>query len=66
MAEPARINPRELKSRMESPDPPLLVLGYEDEESFRKYAIDGAIPFGEFKARASSLPRDRGIVFYCA
>ncbi len=66
MTEPARISPRDLKSRMESPTPPLVVLGYEDEESFGKYAIDDAIPFGEFRARAASLPRDREIVFYCA
>lgn len=66
MAEPARVTPRDVKSRMDGPNPPLLVLGYDDEASFRMYRLEGAIPFSEFQARAGALPRDQELVFYCA
>jgi hypothetical protein len=66
MADVARISPKDLKARLDGPNPPLLVLGYEDEESWRKYRLEHAIPFAAFRDQADALPRDREIVFYCA
>ena len=65
MADLVRIGPRDVKAKMGTSNPPLLVLGYEDEASWRKYRLEGAIPFAEFEARAGTLPLDREIVFYC-
>jgi len=61
---PATIEAAELRSRMTSPDPPLLVLAYEDDKPFRTFGIEGAVPFSQFKAQFPSLRREREIVFY--
>ncbi len=44
----------------------LLVCAYDDEAKCRKLALDGSISLREFESRASSLPKDQEIVFYCA
>ena len=64
MVEPTRIDVHEARSRMESSDPPLLVLSYEDDRKFRLFQLEGAIPFSDFQQRLGSLPKTREIIFY--
>ena len=61
---PATIEAADLRSRMASPEPPLLVLAYEDDKPFRTFGIEGAVPFSQFKAQLPAVRRDREIVFY--
>ncbi len=63
--EPARIKPQEARHRAESGQA-LLVCGYEDEEKFKAFRLDGAISFSEFKSRLPSLAKTQEIIFYCA
>jgi len=44
----------------------LLVCGYEDDTKCRKGRLEGSIPFARLEAMASTLPRNREIIFYCA
>ncbi len=44
----------------------LLVCAYDDPEKCRANAIAGALGLDELEARASRLPRDQEIIFYCA
>jgi hypothetical protein len=42
----------------------LLVCAYDDQAKFEKFHLDGAMSLPEF--RASKVPKDREILFYCA
>lgn len=64
MSNPARISVQDARARTLSANPPLLVLGYEDDARFMLFHLEGAIPFSEFKSRLPSLPKDREIIFY--
>jgi hypothetical protein len=44
----------------------LLVCGYEDDAKCRKGRLEGSMPFARFEALASSLPKSKEIIFYCA
>jgi hypothetical protein len=44
----------------------LLVCAYDSPEKCRANAIEGALGLDELEARASQLPRDQEIIFYCA
>ncbi len=44
----------------------VLVCAYEKEEDFRQNDLEGAIPLSEFRRRASSIPKDENVIFYCA
>jgi hypothetical protein len=62
-----RIDAREARFKMTSANPPLLVLGYEDDAKFRLFGLEGAIPCSQLlQSRAGTLPKDREIIFYCA
>lgn len=64
MTEPVRIDAREARSRMTSPNPPLFVMAYEDDSKFKLFGLEGAVPFSQL--RLDSLPKDREILLYCA
>ncbi len=64
MAEPIRVLPEEIKSKVTSGSA-LLVCAYEDEEKCRKLKLEGSISLSEFKSRLSYLPKDQEIIFYC-
>lgn len=65
MAEPTRISPETVRSKVEAGEA-ILVCAYEDDEKFRKMQLAGAIPLSEFQSRLPALERSREIVFYCA
>ena len=44
----------------------LLVCAYDDEEKFKRNHLSGAISFGEFRSRLTSIPKNKEIIFYCA
>jgi len=44
----------------------LLVCGYEKDDDFHKYDLEGAISLGDFRRRMKSLAKDQLIIFYCA
>ena len=44
----------------------LLVCGYDTQEKFEQYHLEGAISLDQFESRAPSLPQNREIIFYCA
>jgi hypothetical protein len=44
----------------------LLVCGYEDDSKCRKGRLEGSIPLARFTSMASTLPKDKEIIFYCA
>ena len=60
-----RIKPQEARQRV-ALGQALLVCGYEDEEKFKAFRLDGAISFNEFKSRLPSLAKNQEIIFYCA
>jgi rhodanese-related sulfurtransferase len=43
-----------------------LVCGYEKDDDFHKYDLEGATSFGDFQRRIKSLAKNQPIVFYCA
>ena len=66
MAEPKRVQPRDVWSRIQAGSDLLLVCAYDDEAKCRANQLRGATTLNEFRSRAASLPKDREIVFYCA
>jgi hypothetical protein len=44
----------------------LLVCAYEDEAKCKMMNLDGSISLTTFQARAASLPKNQGIIFFCA
>jgi hypothetical protein len=61
-----RISVEALRRRLTNGSKILLVCGYDSEERFREMELEGAISWGAFQSRLSSLPFDQEIVFYCA
>ena len=64
MSEPKRLSPSEVRAKLESGEPALLVCAYPSETKFRQAALDGAISFSEFEKRKASLARDVEVIFY--
>lgn len=64
MAEAVRIGVQEARAKILSPNPPLLVCGYEDDKKFKMFNLEGAIPFSEFARRLPTLAKEQGIIFY--
>lgn len=60
-----RIDPEQARAHLTSSDA-LLVCAYDTPEKFRESYLDGAMSLQEFEMKASRLPRDREIIFYCA
>ena len=44
----------------------LLVCAYEDASKCDRIKLEGALPLGDFRTLAESLPKDKEIIFYCA
>lgn len=65
MAEPTRISPEIVRSKVEAGEA-ILVCAYEDDRMFRRVQLGGAIPLSELQARLPALSRSQEIVFYCA
>jgi hypothetical protein len=61
----ARVSPEEIYPRVKS-GASLLVCAYDSEETCRSMQLEGAISLNELTARASQLPKDQEIIFYCA
>ncbi len=64
MQDPVRISVEEARAKMLSPNPPVLVIAYEDDKKFRMFGLEGAIPFSQFQAQLPGLAKDREIIFY--
>jgi len=64
MAGPRRISAQQVRRRLQSGMPTMLVCAYPDDAKFAQVALDGAVPFSEFERRKASLPRDFEVVFY--
>ena len=64
MKEPVQVGVQEVRSRMQSPDPPLLVLAYEDDKPFGMFGLEGAIPFSALQSKLAGLRNDQEIIFY--
>jgi hypothetical protein len=43
-----------------------LVCAYDDDEKWRKNRLEGAMSLTDFRARESTIPKNREIIFYCA
>ena len=65
MADVARIDAGTARRKVKE-ESALLVCAYDDEEKCKKVALEGAITLRQLEARASTLPRDRELIFYCA
>ena len=65
MADVERIPAEEARQRVRSGQA-LLICAYEDEAKCNPIRLEGSITLGEFQARASALPRDKELMFYCA
>lgn len=61
----ARIEAAEARQRVQSSEA-LLVCAYDDESKCDTIKLEGAISLGAFEAKASSLPKNLEIIFYCA
>jgi uncharacterized protein (TIGR02284 family) len=61
-----RIAPAEAKRKLDSDPTAMLVCGYDDPDEFDQHHLEGAISLETFKAQASSMAKDRLIIFYCA
>jgi hypothetical protein len=44
----------------------ILVCGYEGEEKFKTYRLEGAISFEDFQSKLPSLDKNQEVIFYCA
>ena len=64
MADPIRVSPQEAWDGLQSSEC-MLVLSYSNPAAFKKFPIEGAIPFPEFQSRLPSIPKEQEIVFYC-
>ncbi|MGC8492695.1 MAG: rhodanese-like domain-containing protein, partial [Syntrophobacteraceae bacterium] len=60
-----RIEPQNAREKVISKEA-LLVCGYEGEEKFRTFRLEGAIPFEEFLSKLPSMNKSQEIIFYCA
>jgi hypothetical protein len=65
MADIPRVSAEEARFRV-SRSESLLICAYEDLSSYQSKQLEGAISIQEFRTRASSLDREREIIFYCA
>ena len=65
MTEPIRISVEEARQKVNS-GAALLVCAYDDDEKFKNNHLQGAISFGEFRAKLPSLSSAQEIIFYCA
>jgi hypothetical protein len=63
MSEPIRILPEEVKQKVLSGSA-LLVCAYDNDDKFRQIHLEGAISFGEFKSKITSLSKEQEIIFY--
>ena len=61
----ARVSPNEVHPRVHSGSS-LLVCAYDNQEKFEKNHLQGAISLDVLKLKASTLPKDQELVFYCA
>ncbi len=64
MSEPRRVSAAEVRRKLQSGAPTLLVCAYPSDAKFQQARLDGAISFREFETRKASLPRELEIVFY--
>jgi hypothetical protein len=60
-----RIEVEDVHQKLESGQNTLLVCGYDSDEKFRQYHLEGAISLKDFHTMEQSLQKDREIVFYC-
>jgi rhodanese-related sulfurtransferase len=59
-----RIDPEQARNDMGAGA--LLVCAYDDPEKFDQNHLEGAIPLADLERQASSLPKNRELIFYCA
>ncbi|HKA07797.1 MAG TPA: hypothetical protein VKD71_11110 [Gemmataceae bacterium] len=61
-----RIRTQDAARDLKDNPPALLVCAYDDEEKCRQNRLDGSMSLAEFRARESTIPKSREIIFYCA
>jgi rhodanese-related sulfurtransferase len=61
-----QISVRETRTLINANPHALLVCGYEKDDDFHKYDLEGAISFSDFQRRVKSVEKNQPIVFYCA
>jgi hypothetical protein len=61
-----RLEPQEVRRRMQGDDGALLVCAYNDTEKCKKQGIEESIPYPEFESKLDSIPKSKEIVFFCA
>lgn len=59
-----RIGVDEVRRKLQSGIPTLLVCAYDNEEKFRQMQLEGAISLKELRSRLPLLAKDQEIVFY--
>jgi hypothetical protein len=64
MSAPKRVSVQDVRSKLQSGAPILLVCAYESDAKFQQTALEGAVPFSEFVRTKASLSPDLEIVFY--
>jgi hypothetical protein len=64
MAEVERISVQEAREKVGS-NAALLICAYDDEQKFNKMKLEGAISLASLESRASALPKDKELIFYC-
>lgn len=65
MSDIPRIHPSDARLKVQRGEA-LLVCAYDDADHWLSMRLEGSIPLEEFRAMASTLDREREIVFYCA
>lgn len=63
MAEAKRVTPQDARRKVQAGEA-LLVCGYDDEGICGHMRLQGAMTFGEFKARLPEIGKDKEIIFY--
>ncbi len=64
MAEVERVSVQAAREKVRS-NAALLVCAYDDEQKFNKMKLEGAISLASLESRASTLPKDKELIFYC-
>ena len=61
-----RISVEALHRKLAGGSKTLLVCGYDSEDRFGEFELEGAISWNAFQSRLPSLSSTQEIVFYCA
>ncbi len=60
-----RVSVEETRRRVDA-GKAMLVCGYEPDEKFRKFHLEGALSLHQFRTKLPTLNENQEIIFYCA